>query len=54
MARILVLQEMEQNASDVFDFARAVKRHPELRDIPLVFYYCAVSTFARPSSGGAH
>ncbi len=96
MARILVLQEMEQNIinireamserghdlvfvrdqvkalellqqqpfdliisavyleqSDVFDFARAVRRQPDLHHLlPFVFYCCAISTFARSVRGG--
>ncbi|HEY9755206.1 MAG TPA: hypothetical protein V6C97_08595 [Oculatellaceae cyanobacterium] len=95
MARILILQEMEQNIinlkaallprghelifvrhelkalerlqheqfdliicavylqeSDVFDFTKAVKHHPTLKHIPLVFYCSAVSSFARSVRGG--
>lgn len=95
MARILVLQEMEQNISnlkeallprghelvfvrhelkalqrlqhehfdlivcavylqesDVFDFTKALKHHPTLKNIPLVFYCSAVSSFARSVRGG--
>ena len=48
----LIICAVYLEQSDVFDFTRAVKSHPNSRDIPLVFYCSAISTFARSVRNG--